>query len=60
MSAFVRAFLFCDKCGSSHDSSAVPAAENIAKARKAARGYGWHRTRAGRDICPDCWAEGHR
>lgn len=21
---------------------------------------GWHRSRAGRDICPDCWAEGRR
>lgn len=21
---------------------------------------GWHRTRGGRDICPDCWKAGHR
>jgi hypothetical protein len=24
------------------------------------RGQGWHRTRDGRDICPDCWAAGSR
>jgi hypothetical protein len=63
MSAFRRAFLFCDAPRDDNgpfDDSSVPAAETVADARSAARLQGWHRTRDGRDICPDCWAEGER
>lgn len=28
--------------------------------RSDARRLGWHRTRDGRDICPDCWQAGRR
>lgn len=24
------------------------------------RTIGWHQTRSGRDICPDCWSAGRR
>jgi hypothetical protein len=29
-------------------------------ARQRLRSSGWHRTRDGRDICPNCWEAGHR
>ena len=46
----------CDEC---HDFLDDPYgyAEDV---RRAARTSGWHRTRDGRDICPDCWEEGKR
>jgi hypothetical protein len=29
-------------------------------ARQVLQQQGWHRTRDGRDICPDCWQAGRR
>lgn len=34
--------------------------QSVTKARARLRTAGWHRTRTGRDICPDCWKEGRR
>lgn len=28
--------------------------------RKELARVGWHRTKDGRDLCPDCWASGQR
>ncbi|WP_181767100.1 hypothetical protein [Streptomyces albidus (ex Kaewkla and Franco 2022)] len=52
--------LWCDElCGDWVGEADMPGdtAENL---RWRARNRGWHRTREGRDICPDCWKEGHR
>lgn len=58
MTAFVRAFLFCDgaDCESTLDYSTVPAARSVTEARGAAKQYGWVR-RKGRDLCNDCIKE---
>ncbi|MFF0409131.1 hypothetical protein ACFYUY_01680 [Kitasatospora sp. NPDC004745] len=31
-----------------------------ADVRAYTRPHGWHQRPGGRDICPDCWAAGHR
>lgn len=51
-------FVHCDACDGHH-----PADQSAHTARDAsdqARQYGWRRTRDGRDICEDCWADGER
>ena len=35
-------------------------ARSATVARQRLAEQGWHRTRDGRDICPDCWAAGRR
>lgn len=35
-----------------------PRYRTATKLRTYLRRHGWHRTRDGRDICPDCWADG--
>ncbi|MFE2073684.1 hypothetical protein [Streptomyces misionensis] len=56
MTAFVRAFLFCNGCSSTLDSSAVPSARTVSEARREAKRYGWVHKRDGRDLCEDCAA----
>lgn len=36
----------------------LPQSAQEARARLARQG--WHRTRTGQDICPDCWTAGRR
>lgn len=57
MSAFLRAFLFCNGCESPFDSSTVPSAPSISEARRDAKRCGWVHKRDGRDLCEDCAAE---
>ena len=57
MTAFLRAFVFCDGCHQPLDNSTVPSARNISEARRDAKQSGWSRKR-GRDLCEDCAAEG--
>lgn len=54
MTAFLRAFLFCNGCGVPFDSSAVPSATAISEARRDAKQRGWVHKRDGRDLCEDC------
>ena len=56
MTAFLRAFLFCNRCGSCFDSSTVPSARNLAEARREAKRDGWIHKRDGRDLCEHCAA----
>jgi hypothetical protein len=42
------------------EDSGLGAPKTAAQARHRIRGSGWHRTRDGRDICPNCWADGKR
>ncbi|WP_372344651.1 hypothetical protein [Streptomyces sp. KL116D] len=34
--------------------------QSATAARRILQPQGWHRTRDGRDICPDCWDAGKR
>jgi hypothetical protein len=34
--------------------------QSATEARRRLAKQGWHRTRDGRDICPDCWEAGRR
>ena len=54
MTAFLRAFLFCNECGAPFDMSTVPAARTVSEARSGAKRRGWVHKRDGRDLCPDC------
>lgn len=54
MTAFVRAFIFCNACGVPFDSDTVPAARNVTEARRAAKRRGWTRKRGDCDLCEDC------
>jgi hypothetical protein len=60
MSAITTVYLNCDAEGDCFRSS--DSAEHTAAAtRQAARASGWHVSLpGGRDVCPDCWAEGKR
>lgn len=40
--------------------AAVPDVTTLAALRTQLRSNGWHHTNRGRDICPMCWADGHR
>lgn len=59
MTAFVRAFVFCNGCGEPFDNGTVPSARNVSEARRDTKRDGWTRTRDGRDFCPYC-AEARR
>lgn len=52
MTAFTRAFLFCDAdgCDATWDYSTVPDARTVTEARAEAKADGWVR-RKGRDLC---------
>jgi hypothetical protein len=59
--------LFCDAqardgaaCAVPSASHAVPEERTVKEARRAAARMGWHYTRKGSDICPDCWDAGCR
>ncbi|MFD9915603.1 hypothetical protein [[Kitasatospora] papulosa] len=54
MTAFLRAFVYCDGCNEPMDNSTVPSARNISEALRQAKSYGWSRKRGRRDLCPDC------
>jgi hypothetical protein len=54
VTAFVRAFVFCDGCGQPLDNSTVPSAPNVTEARREARRSGWVIKRRGRDLCEGC------
>lgn len=54
MTAFLRAFLFCNSCDSPFDSSTVPSASTVREARREAKRRGWGHKRDGRDLCEDC------
>jgi hypothetical protein len=54
VTAFLRAFLFCNGCDNPFDFSTVPAARNVSGARRDAKRRGWSRTRDGRDWCDGC------
>lgn len=54
MSAFVRAFVFCDDCHAPMDTSTVPAARSIREALRAAKRNGWTRKHGRRDFCGYC------
>lgn len=42
------------------EDSGLGAPKTATAARQRIRSSGWHRTRDGRDICPDCWRDGKR
>ncbi|WP_458089365.1 hypothetical protein [Streptomyces malaysiensis] len=42
------------------EDSGLGAPKTATEARQRIRSSGWHRTRDGRDICPNCWNEGRR
>lgn len=54
MTAFLRAFLFCNACDAPFDMSAVPSAVTVSEARREAKKRGWSHKRDGRDFCEDC------
>ena len=54
MTAFLRAFLFCNECSAPFDSSTVPSALSVSEARRDAKRAGWTHKRDGRDLCEDC------
>lgn len=56
MSAFIRAFLFCNGCNEPFESSTVPNARTAAEARRDAKRHGWVHKRDGRDLCEGCKA----
>jgi len=60
VTAFVRAFVFCNGCDQTFDYSTVPSARSISEARREAKRYGWVHKRDGRDLCPYCAAAGAR
>lgn len=47
-----------DRCMSEDSPLGMPQSATHARALLAREG--WHRTRTGRDICPDCWNAGRR
>lgn len=63
MSAHCVVWLYCDlggeNCEPSGDGS-LGESQTVADARDVARRHGWHHTRDGRDICPNCWEAGAR
>jgi hypothetical protein len=54
MTAFLRAFLFCNGCHQPFDNSTVPSAESLSEARRDAKRSGRVRKRDGRDLCEYC------
>jgi hypothetical protein len=42
------------------EDSGPGAPQSATVARQILQRQGWHRTRDGRDICPDCWQAGRR
>ncbi|MFF7795611.1 hypothetical protein [Streptomyces sp. NPDC007991] len=54
MTAFVRAFVFCDGCHQPLDNSTVPSARTVGEARREAKRDGWVCKRGGRDLCEYC------
>ncbi|MFI2084352.1 hypothetical protein ACH43Y_28835 [Streptomyces rubiginosohelvolus] len=54
MTAFLRAFVYCDGCNEPMDNSTVPSARNISEALREAKSYGWSRKRGRLDLCPHC------
>jgi hypothetical protein len=54
VTAFVRAFVFCDDCQQPLDNSTVPSAQTVSEARREAKSYGWAHKRDGRDFCEYC------
>jgi hypothetical protein len=56
VTAFIRAFVFCDSCQEPMDNSTVPSARNVSEARRDAKQRGWSRKRNGRDLCEGCAA----
>lgn len=57
MTAFLRAFLFCNSCGVPFDNDTVPSARSVSEARREAKRCGWVHKRDGRDLCEDCAPE---
>lgn len=47
-----------DRCMTYDVPPGLPRTATESRARLAREG--WHRTRGGRDICPDCWTAGRR
>ncbi|MCG0066274.1 hypothetical protein L0F81_23785 [Streptomyces tricolor] len=60
MTAFVRAFIFCNGCDEPFDTSTVPAAPGVSEARRQAKARGWVHKRDGRDFCDGCAARARR
>jgi hypothetical protein len=59
MSAALYPAVDCD--GPDCDNAThAPLARTVTEARQIRRADGWHARPGGRDICPDCWAAGHR
>lgn len=54
MTAFLRAFVYCDGCNEPMDNCTVPSARNISEALRQAKSYGWSCKRGRRDLCPGC------
>ncbi|MFJ4682014.1 hypothetical protein [Streptomyces sp. NPDC088789] len=42
------------------EDTGAGAPQSATEVRRILRRQGWHRTRDGRDICPDCWSNGKR
>lgn len=45
-------------CMATHQ--APPEITTVRAMRRHLRALGWHTQKGGRDICPECWKEGHR
>lgn len=59
MSADTYTAINCDgpDCGA---ATHLPYPSTAAEVRRVRRDDGWHSRPGGRDLCPDCWAKGHR
>jgi hypothetical protein len=42
------------------EDSQIGSPKSATEARRRLAREGWHRTAAGRDVCPDCWEAGRR
>ncbi|MGW2371744.1 hypothetical protein [Kitasatospora sp. NPDC001683] len=60
MSFYMIPIVHCDAPGCEKPEIHHHAARTVAEVRAWRKADGWHQRPGGRDICPDCWAAGHR
>lgn len=60
MSFYLIPIVHCDGPDCERPEINHPDARTVDDVRRLRREDGWHARPGGRDICPDCWAAGHR
>ena len=60
MSADTYTAINCDSAAKCGNATHTPFPATATEVRAHRREDGWHARPGGRDICPDCWAQGHR